>query len=661
MTIDALRLGQPPPADHATEQEHLAAMLRALPAPVSLVHLHHYDSLGFLPMLWRRLLAALVERGHAVLLSTCSGFDEESIEFLALHPQIFCQRRVNQGRCIGAYRDTALAVARLAAEGVPFRHVLLINDSILPIEDGPAPLMCLEELMALAGAAPPAAALSGLTESYERGHHLQSYGLCANASLLTHPAWVGFWTSLDGKASKQELIDNGEIGLSQAMAGAGVALRVVNPLISGVLLHPRASDDLAGLGDYRLDQINPSLFLWRTLREEGFPFVKKILLFSLPTRLGGPLALQQLMSGLPRAAQEVLAADLHRLQLGRTAAWGQAVADADLQIPPSPQAAEPPAPPSRLPTRLEELRRHVNREGLGLEVGPFHRPICAKREGFNCLVADLLPRQQLLEAYADDPDVMPLQEVVEEVDVLLCGGLLSSVTAYCEGPEARVKQAAGSLQYVLSSHNFEHLPDPIAFLDDAAVLLSEGGHLTMAIPVGSRCFDCFRPLSTTGQLIDAHQAARTRATLGALFDQSASAATLADGRTIGDRSYAIEQVVVAACGGTIDAEAFAALQFNHEFGHIGGIHSFVFNPYSFLLIFEDLQACGFLPLLRIREVIDRPGQEFIVHIARIPEADRCPLPLSAQRRTDLLRLATQYAIDDLRFAAVQETPAQPGA
>ena len=116
----------------------------------------------------------------------------------------------------------------------------------------------------------------------------------------------------------------------------------------------------------------------------------------------------------------------------------------------------------------------------------------------------------------------------------------------------------------------------------------------MAIPVGSRCFDCFRPLSSTGQLIDAHEERRTKPTLGALFDQSASATTHAGGRSIEDRTYDINKVAVSACGGSIDAETFAALQFTQEFGHTGGIHSFVSNPYSFLQIFEDLQACGLL-------------------------------------------------------------------
>jgi len=148
-----------------------------------------------------------------------------------------------------------------------------------------------------------------------------------------------------------------------------------------------------------------------------------------------------------------------------------------------------------------------------------------------------------------------------------------------------------------------------------------------------------------------------KTTLGAIFDQSASVATHSGGQAIGHRTYDFGQVAVDACGGTIDKSSFDALQFTHEFGHSGGIHSFVFDPYSLLLIMEDLQACGFLPLLRVRDVVDRGSDEFFVHIEKIPEASRSPLPLGAERRTELLRLAITYYIDDLNAARhLQNSP-----
>ena len=638
MTDNVLSVNYAFAANCAPDLAPVKAMLRSVPGPVSLVHLHHYDTLGYLPLVWRGLLVGLLAQGHTVFITTCSGFDDEALSFLT-HHEILCLRRSNQGRCIGAYRDTALIAFQLASEGLTFRHVMFINDSVLPLGTDSFALQNLEDVMALV-ADRPAAALSGLTDSYEKGYHLQSYCLCANQFLLLESAWQSFWQSLDVHIPKNQLISMGEVGLSLAMSGSGVALLPLYPLITRLMLSPSVVEDLACCGEYSFKQINPSLSLWRALRSEGFPFVKKILLFALPTRLGGALGVQTILAALAPPAQVMLAEDIHRVLL--SSALPAPVGGTEAA--PAPEPLPLPGDP---PTRLDELRKHVSKSALGMEIGPFHRPICPKREGFNCLTVDILPRDQLLQAYAEDKDVIPFQEHIEEVDVLLFSGLLASVAAYAQGQEARLQSAEGSLSYLISSHNFEHLPDPIAFLDDASTLLAEGGFLTMAIPVGSRCFDCFRPLSTTGQLIDAHASGRVKTTLGAIFDQSTSAATHSGGQTIGDRNYDIAQVAVDACGGIIDESSFGALQFTHEFGHSGGIHSFVFNPYSFLLIMEDLQACGFLPLLRVQEVIDRGGQEFIVHIARISEASRCPLPLGAERRTELLRQAIDYYIDDL--------------
>ena len=115
--------------------------------------------------------------------------------------EILCLRRSNQGRCIGAYRDTALISFELAKEDVRFRQVLFINDSMLPLGPDSAALHDLEEVMALAVGAKDSA-LAGLTDSYERSYHLQSFCLCANECLLRDQAWQNFWLSLDVQVPK---------------------------------------------------------------------------------------------------------------------------------------------------------------------------------------------------------------------------------------------------------------------------------------------------------------------------------------------------------------------------------------------------------------------------------------------------------------------------
>ena len=133
--------------------------------------------------------------------------------------------------------------------------------------------------------APPV--LAGLTDSVERGrYHLQSFLLHANRALLAHPAWLRFWLDYAIEGSKDDLINQGEIGLSQAMLAAGV-------------------------------ELNQSLFAWRSLLGRGFPFVKKHVLFQLAEHQGRPLAISELASLLPSERCDLLAHDIEQLLISR--------------------------------------------------------------------------------------------------------------------------------------------------------------------------------------------------------------------------------------------------------------------------------------------------------------------------------------------------------
>ena len=83
MTVNLLSVRHSLSSDHSNGQEQIVSLLRSRQTPVSLVHLHHFDSLGYLPLVWRELLVGLVCNGHTVLLTTCSGFDDEALNFLS--------------------------------------------------------------------------------------------------------------------------------------------------------------------------------------------------------------------------------------------------------------------------------------------------------------------------------------------------------------------------------------------------------------------------------------------------------------------------------------------------------------------------------------------------------------------------------------------------
>ena len=77
----------------------------------------------------------------------------------------------------------------------------------------------------------------------------------------------------------------------------------------------------------------------------------------------------------------------------------------------------------------------------------------------------------------------------------------------------------GTFGAFIASHVIEHTTDFIGFLDAAATLLAPDGVVILAVPDKRYCFDYFRPLTTTGKVLDAH-AARVAATRAASYSST---------------------------------------------------------------------------------------------------------------------------------------------
>lgn len=274
-----LSVDVPCPEHAAADLSRVARWLQQQPQPISVMHFHHYDRLGYLPLLWRRFLCDVKAAGLTVFVTTCSGFDADARNFLDAEG-IVAIRRPNRGRCIAAFRETALLCQALAPSGLMLQALVMINDSTLPISVDSSPLVTLQALVESANASVPV--LAGLTDSFERGYHLQSFCLAANRALLMDPAWSLFWMALEPDLNKHDLVGAGEVGLSTCLASAGVKLQPLFPLVDRLLPLSMAQQELKRWNDMTFDRLNASLFLPRTLLEEGCPFVKKLALFAVP-------------------------------------------------------------------------------------------------------------------------------------------------------------------------------------------------------------------------------------------------------------------------------------------------------------------------------------------------------------------------------------------
>ncbi len=127
-----------------------------------------------------------------------------------------------------------------------------------------------------------------------------------------------------------------------------------------------------------------------------------------------------------------------------------------------------------------------------IEIGPSLRPLAPKRDGWNVTIVDHATREGLIQKYHGDAAVDP--EVIEEVDLVWQGGSLTDLVG---------QEGLGTYDAFIASHVIEHTTDVLTFLRSARALLKDEGLVILALPDKRKCFDVFRPISTTGEAVAA--------------------------------------------------------------------------------------------------------------------------------------------------------------
>jgi predicted SAM-dependent methyltransferase len=140
-------------------------------------------------------------------------------------------------------------------------------------------------------------------------------------------------------------------------------------------------------------------------------------------------------------------------------------------------------------SRNEILLGYINPKGTGLEIGPSYNPVASKKDGYNVTIVDHLNTKSLRKKYLE----MGINvENIEDVDVVWhSGSLLNAV------------QKPSHFDYIIASHLLEHIPNPILFLKDCNKLLKSDGVLVLALPDMRFCFDIYKPISNSGDWIEA--------------------------------------------------------------------------------------------------------------------------------------------------------------
>ena len=258
------------------------------------------------------------------------------------------------------------------------------------------------------------------------------------------------------------------------------------------------------------------------------------------------------------------------------------------------------------PTREAKIFHLLDRSGLGLEIGPSHNPIAPKRKGFNVHTLDHASAGDLRKKYQGHGVHL---ENIEDVDFVWSGQRFSDLIGKTQ-----------CYDWIIASHVIEHAPDFVSYLQQCEELLKPNGMLSLVVPDKRYCFDFFSPVSSTGQVLDAYAAKRSKPSPGQIFDHVANAA-----KRKGEIAWA------AGDAGGADGLVHTLKDARDNWALALGpseyidVHAWRFTPASFRLIVSDLVSLGLINL-EIKSEFDTKGCEFYATLGKSaasrPEVDR---------------------------------------
>lgn len=249
--------------------------------------------------------------------------------------------------------------------------------------------------------------------------------------------------------------------------------------------------------------------------------------------------------------------------------------------------------------RQRFVARYAPKAGPGLEIGPSHSPLAPKAAGFRVDILDHATAPVLRTKYRNAGVNV---DNIEDVDFVWGGEPLSETIG-----------RRGWYDWIIASHVIEHTPDLVGFLVECQALLSETGRLILVVPDKRYCFDRLQTLTSTGDVLDAHQLRRTKPSPGRVFDHHANAVKKGRSGAIAWHRHAPGSLRPIHDMQTTRNAWRKALDDNEYID----VHNWRFTPESFQLVIDDLRELGLLEL----GITDGPtsaGGEFCACLQRIP-------------------------------------------
>jgi SAM-dependent methyltransferase len=262
--------------------------------------------------------------------------------------------------------------------------------------------------------------------------------------------------------------------------------------------------------------------------------------------------------------------------------------------------------------RIELLTGHSGKQQRVIEIGPWYQPLLPKKAGYDVTILDVYPAEILRRRALADPSLPTgCEKFIEDVDLVGSACDIAELVASAGIP--------ADFDHIVASHAFEHLPDPIRFLQGCEKVLAPGGMLSMAIPDKRGCFDYFRPVSSLAELLAAYLEKRKKPTLAQVFERWSLHARWRRGDGGEQISFPVNTPPQEIQPFDTLVEAYAEWQAAIEGwdDSYRDTHCWVLTPANFALILFDLQTLGLVSLTIKNCTLC--GGEFIVHLEKAPQ------------------------------------------
>lgn len=280
-----------------------------------------------------------------------------------------------------------------------------------------------------------------------------------------------------------------------------------------------------------------------------------------------------------------------------------------------------------------ELLKYVDTTKKGIEIAPYFNPTLAKRDGYDILTLDVFDTERLRDNARND--VMVPNDRLHEIEEVDLVGDASGI-----GDVVREAGLEGQLGYIISSHNFEHLPNPILFLQGCYDALAPGGMLSMVVPDYRACFDHFRMPTRLSDWLGAYYDGRRQPSPETLFDYLFNQARAhADGHMVDAVDIATARIGEVRPS-TDPHDVFAKYVADRtDPGPYRDAHCTTFFPELFELMYRDLRQLGLIRF-DIEEITETSVFEFYIHLRKPEEFKPIPDAEYAARRWELLQVVS---------------------